>query len=71
MLNALKMVLGALIVLPFALGIGFVYGIKHQKNVVAARAANDKVVILKDGKQIDEKVFSASDSALCDLLGGC
>lgn len=31
----------------------------------------DRAKILKDGKQVDETVYSADDSALCSLLGGC
>lgn len=65
------MAVGGLIVLPFALGIGFVYGVKHQKAVFAAQVNEGKIQVLKDGKAIDEKVYNADDSTLCNMLGGC
>lgn len=71
MLTYLKMGLGALIVFPVALGIGFIFGVKHQKSVVAAQVAEAKITILKDGKRVDDKVFDADDTTLCTLLGGC
>jgi hypothetical protein len=67
----IKLVVGGLIALSFALGIGFVYGVKHQKAAFAAQVAEGKIQVLKEGKAVDEKVYNADDSTLCDLLGGC
>lgn len=41
------------------------------KNAVLSKLQDDRVTILKDGNEIDEKVLSADDSALCAILGGC
>jgi hypothetical protein len=62
---------GVVIATPIMLGIGFVWGVKHQKSVVAAQVATQQITILKKGREVDEKVFDADDATLCDLLGGC
>ena len=64
-------VVGGLVVLPFALAIGIVIGVKWHKDTIESRVKDDKIVILKEGRRIDEQVFNADDAALCDLIGGC
>jgi len=71
MLSYLKLGAMAVAAAIISLGVGFVWGVKHHKETVAARTAADKIVILKGGKQVDEEVFNADDAALCDILGGC
>ena len=31
----------------------------------------DRIVILKDGKVIDEQVLNSDDNDICAILGGC
>ena len=71
MLKYVYAVAGGLIVLPLAFGAGYVYGVRTHKAAVEAKAKDAKITILKDGKAVDEKVLTADDSALCNLLGGC
>lgn len=59
--------LGAAVVyLPFVS-----YGKSLGRADVIAQLQEDRVAILKDGKRIDEEVYSADDAYLCTLLGGC
>lgn len=71
MLQYLRLAVVALV----GITIGFVAGHIHGSNATSAaiqsKLANDRVTILKDGKQIDEKAFTADDSVLCAMLGGC
>lgn len=39
--------------------------------VVVERLKDDRIRILRDGKDIDDEVSGADDGALCQLLGGC
>jgi hypothetical protein len=38
---------------------------------VLSGLADDRITILKDGKEIDDEVLAADDDLLCALLGGC
>ena len=71
MLKYVQMVMGGLIVLPIALAVGFGIGVRFEKNKLAALTANNRVTVLVDGKAIDDKVLSADDEGLCQLLNGC
>jgi len=71
MFKWLSVILGGLAVLPLAFGAGFIVGVRQHKATVESRAKDDKITILKDGKQIDEKVLTADDSLICSMLGGC
>lgn len=62
---------GGLIVLPFAFGAGYVVGVKQHKAAIESKMKDDRIEILKDGKNIDEKVMEADDVGLCAVLGGC
>jgi hypothetical protein len=61
---------GVLAILVVAGGI-YLKGRHDGRGAVLRGLQDDRVTILKDGKQIDEKVLGANDSALCSLLGGC
>lgn len=60
-----------------ALAVCAVCGVIYLKGRVDGRAgltadlAADRVTVLVDGKEIDEKVLGADDPVLCALLGGC
>lgn len=41
------------------------------KSAVLTKLQNDRITVLQDGRKIDEKVLSADDAGLCELLGGC
>lgn len=49
----------------------YVKGRADGRAVVAAKLAEDRITILRDGKAIDYEVLAADDDALCGLLGGC
>lgn len=63
--------------IAIALGSIGILGFSHYKaytlgkDVVLNKLKDDRIRILKDGKEIDEQVLSADDDALCILLGGC
>ena len=46
-----------------------VYGAGRQS--ILDQLKDDKIQILKDGKEIDNEVDIADDDGLCALLGGC
>lgn len=52
---------------------GGIYLVGHHEGRLSVLDGlkDQRITILKDGKQIDEKVLGADDSALCSLLGGC
>jgi len=45
------------------------------RNDESARITNqlkeDRIVLLKDGKVIDEQVLNSDDNGICTILGGC
>lgn len=41
------------------------------QNSIVTKLKDSRITLLKDGKEIDEKVLSADDSELCAFLGGC
>lgn len=47
------------------------YGKALGRAQVVQQLQEDRVTILKDGKEIDEEVYTADDVYLCQLLGGC
>jgi hypothetical protein len=65
------MAIGAAVISAPAYGFGFYMGDAHRKDKIAAQQASGQIQIYKDGRQIDEKVLSADDVGLCDMLGGC
>lgn len=71
MLTWLKLGVGALAGASIAFTCGYFIGHSAGKKSVLATLQAQRVTILKDGKQIDEKVLGADDDSLCGLLGGC
>ncbi|WFR98728.1 hypothetical protein [Rhizobium tumorigenes] len=71
MLTWLKIGVGALAGASIAFTSGYFVGRSAGKQSVLSSLQSDRITILKDGKEIDEKVLGADDTGLCDLLGGC
>ena len=44
---------------------------RSGKEAVLEKLKDDRITVLRDGKEIDNEVLGADDSALCELLGGC
>lgn len=66
-----KLVLGvalgvALAYLPFVS-----YGKSLGRSDLVRELQEDRAKILKNGKEVDETVYTADTAALCLLLGGC
>lgn len=47
------------------------HGYSTGKQSVYDKLADDRITILKDGKEIDKDVEGLDDDALCGVLGGC
>jgi hypothetical protein len=71
MLSWLNIGIGATLGALLAFGPAFFYGKSVGKADLVVSLQEDRAKIVKDGKQIDESVYSADDSSLCVLLGGC
>lgn len=71
MLTWLKIGVGALAGAFIAFTSGYFIGQSAGKQSVRDELKDSRITILKDGKQIDEKVLGADDTGLCNLLGGC
>jgi hypothetical protein len=54
-----------------ALSWGYASAYKSGKDSITAKIQEDKVIVLKDGKAIDEKVIAADDPSLVCLLIDC
>lgn len=65
------LIAGALAVAAATMTAVYVKGRADGRAVVAAKLAEDRITILRDGKAIDYEVLAADDDALCGLLGGC
>jgi len=62
---------GVILGMGLAFGPVYFYGKAVGKTELASELQADRVEILKDGKQVDEKAYAADDASLCALLGGC
>lgn len=49
----------------------YVKGRADGRAAVTAKLAEDRITLLKDGKEIDHEVLAADDAGLCAILGGC
>ena len=49
----------------------YAYGKHEGRMAVLTQLRDDRIQILKDGKEIDDEALRADDDALCALLGGC
>jgi hypothetical protein len=54
-----------------ALGWGYASAYKSGKDSITSKLQEDKVIVLKDGKAIDQKVIAADDPALVCMLIDC
>jgi hypothetical protein len=71
MLNWLNIGIGALVGGLLAFGPVYFYGKSVGKSDLIAQLQEDRARIVKDGKQVDESVYTSDDASLCILLGGC
>ncbi len=71
MLNWLNLAVGALAGVLLMFGPVYFYGKSVGKADLVTQLQEDRAEIVKDGKQVDENVYSADDAMLCSLLGGC
>lgn len=62
---------GLLAVAGLAISGIYLTGRSDGRAVVLERLKDDRIRILRDGKDIDDEVSGADDGALCKLLGGC
>lgn len=65
--------LGAAVVVGLLAGIpiGYLKGVPAGKLQLKNQMLEDRIISIQKGKEIDERILSADDSALCDWLGGC
>jgi hypothetical protein len=54
-----------------ALGWGYASAYKSGKDSITAKLQEDKVIVLQDGKAIDEKVIAADDDSLVCMMIDC
>lgn len=54
-----------------ALAFGYASAYKSGKESIVAKLQEDKIVVLENGKKIDEKVLAADDPALVCMLIDC
>jgi len=71
MLQWLNIGIGATLGALLMFGPVYFYGKSAGKADLVAQLQEDRARVVKDGKQVDEKVYSADDALLCGLLGGC
>jgi len=71
MLQWLNLGIGAAVGALLMFGPVYFYGKSVGKADLVAQLQEDRARIIKDGKQVDEKVYSADDATLCVVLGGC
>lgn len=71
MINWLNLGAGVVLGAALAFGPAFFYGKSVGKADLVYQLQEDRAAIVKDGRKIDENVFSTDDSGLCMLLGGC
>lgn len=63
---------GLALLIVVGLGISHSMAFKAGKSSIEQKLKDDRITILKDGRKIDESVFSADDSGLtCLLLDNC
>lgn len=62
---------GIVIAVLAALAYGYASAYKSGKESIVAKLQEDKIVVLENGKKIDEKVLSADDPALICMLIDC
>jgi len=64
-------ILAVTVTLAASHGSVYLYARHEGRAAVLEKLKDDRIVVLKDGQKIDEKVLGADDSGLCILLGGC
>lgn len=71
MLQWLNIGIGAIVGGLLMFGPIYFYGKSVGKADLVTQLQEDRARIIKDGKQVDERVYTSDDSSLCLLLGGC
>lgn len=71
MLQWLNIGIGAIVGSLLMFGPIYFYGKSVGKADLVTQLQEDRARIIKDGKQVDERVYTSDDSSLCLLLGGC
>lgn len=71
MMKYFWLALGAVAGLALGFAVGFWKGGSAKEAYLLSQNKSQQIEVYKDGKKIDENVLSATDSALCDYLGGC
>lgn len=71
--SSIKMYIFLALAIAVLSGLGYSHlkAYSYGKQVVLAKLQEDRIKILKDGKEIDAKVLASDDDALCAMLGGC
>jgi len=71
MLQWLNIGIGATVGALLMFGPVYFYGKSVGKADLVAQLQEDRARVVKDGKQVDEKVYASDTATLCHLLGGC
>lgn len=62
---------GAVIAIIAALVFGYASAYKSGKQSIVTKLQEDKIVVLENGKRVDEKVIAADDDSLVCMLIDC
>lgn len=57
--------------LSVGLVLGWFKGRSDFGTEIHSKLQDKQIVVFKDGKRIDDKVFTADDASLCTMLGSC
>lgn len=71
MIRWIWMGLGALVAVPLVGFPAMLYGAAKEKSRLRNELVAERIVTQEKIGELDEIVFNADESALCDLLGGC
>lgn len=67
----LYVAVGAIAVAGLALSGAYLKGRGDGRAALVAQLQADRIILMKDGRKIDDQVATADDPVLCALLGGC
>lgn len=62
---------GAVIAASLAFGGVYIKGRSDGRSAILNSLQDQRIIILKDGRRIDNKVMGSDSEQLCELLGGC
>lgn len=63
--------IGLAIAVSVALAFGYASAYKSGKQSIVTKLQEDKIVVLENGKRVDEKVIAADDDSLVCMLIEC